>query len=130
MLAVKSAFFDLMYLLLTDKLMLKTQAGELLPALEFIKSNPEKNVSIKELAQMCQMSESSFSHKFTKHTNGITPIQLRNRIRLMKAEEMANDTKLSAENIASALGFYDASYLCRYYKRQTGKTLKAKRLEK
>jgi len=42
----------------------------------------------------------------------------------MKAEEMANDTNLSVEEIAEMLGFYDASYLCRYYKQCTGKTLK------
>lgn len=124
-LSIKSVFYELLYLLLisTKKDGQETRK-EILPALEFIEMHPEQNLTVKELANMCQMSESSFSHKFVKHTNGITPIQMRNQIRIIKAEEMANDANLSIEEIADTLGFYDASYLCRLYKKQTGNTLK------
>ncbi len=126
-LRIKADFYDLLSTLLTSESR-TTEAGfgELSPAFEFIKTHPEKSISVKELAQMCCMSESSFAHKFIKYSNGISPLQFRNRIRIMKAEEMANDANLSVESIAKKLGFYDASYLCRFYKRHTGKTLKAK----
>ena len=124
-LSIKAAFYDLLNALLTAQDRTEDMGfRELTPAVTFMETHPEKNISIKELALMCRMSESSFAHKFSKYSNGISPLQFRNRIRVMKAEEMANDANLSVESIAKSLGFYDASYLCRFYKQHTGKTLK------
>lgn len=130
-LGIKAAFYDLLSDLLThDADAAQRYSEELAPAIAFMEAHPERQVRVGELAAMCHMSESSFAHKFSKYSNGISPLQFRNRIRMMKAEEMANDANLSVESIAQHLGFYDAGYLCRSYKKHTGKTLKRQRGER
>lgn len=122
-LKTKSLFFDLLTRLLAPDQETK-EFLELQPAITFLETHPEANVSIADLAQKCCMSISNFSHKFTKYSGGVSPLKYRNRIRLMKAEELTSDSNCSIETIAEQLGFYDASYLCKYYKKNTGHTLK------
>lgn len=94
-------------------------------AISTIESSPEENYSNKELANMCFLSESSFVRKFKQYSGGKSPLQYRNQIRLMRAEELVNTSK-TIDQIASLLGFYDGSHLCRLYKKMTGHTLKKK----
>lgn len=122
---VKSAIMDILNSLFSTQRK-SEDFKELLPAVSYMEKNPENNASMKELASMCCISESSFFHKFLKYSGGISPQKYRNRIRIMRAEEMANDGNFTIEGIAEALGFYDASHLCRCYKKFTGRTLKGK----
>ncbi len=122
---LKALFFDVINTLVRPKRETDSKDfKELYPAIEYIENNPQLNTPMLTLANMCCMSESSFYHKFLKYSGGISPLQYRNRIRIMRAEEMANDSNATIEDIADALGFYDASHLCRYYKKFTGKTIK------
>lgn len=124
-LSVRATFYQLLEALLVGEE--ATPDGgfeELTPAVDLMMAHPEQSVTVQELAQLCHMSESSFAHKFVTYSGGIAPLQFRNRIRLMRAEEMAGNANLTVEDIARTLGFYDASYLCRFYKKHTGRTLK------
>lgn len=125
LIAVKASVYEMLNALLSANFE-EGEKGfeELRPALLAIEEHPEQNLSIKELASICCMSESSFFHKFLKVSGGVSPLQYRNRIRFMRAEEMANDQNFTLEDIAEALGFYDASHLCKSYKKATGNTLK------
>jgi AraC-like DNA-binding protein len=105
---------------------LLTHFNDIFPAIEQIEKCPEINVSISELAQLCHMSESSFRRKFKQYSNGISPLAYRNRIRIMKAEELCTNTSYTIEMAAQLLGFCDAAHLCRMYNQYTGKTLKRK----
>jgi mannose-6-phosphate isomerase class I len=96
------------------------------PAIDRIELYPEINTSISELSKLCNMSESSFRRKFKQYTNDISPINYRNRIRIMKAEELCNNSSYTIEEAAMKLGFCDAAHLCRLYKQFTGKTLKTR----
>lgn len=96
------------------------------PAIDRIELYPEINTSISELSKLCNMSESSFRRKFKQYTNGISPVNYRNRIRIMKAEELCNNSSYTIEEAAMKLGFCDAAHLCRLYKQFTGKTLKTR----
>ena len=97
--AVKASVYEMLNALLS----INFEEGEksfeeLRPALLAIEERPEQNLSMKELATLCCMSESSFFHKFLKVSGGISPLQYRNRIRFMRAEEMANDQNFTIED--------------------------------
>ena len=101
----------------------KKSYGDIIDAINILENNPEKNLTTKELADMCLMSESSFLKKFKAYSGGIAPIKYRNNIRIMLAEELAT-SPLTINEIAEKLGFYDAAHLCRAYKQSKGDTLK------
>lgn len=92
-------------------------------AINIIEKHPEKNISTKELAEICFMSEASFLRKFKAYSGGVPPIKYRNNIRLMLAEELSSSILTTAE-IAEKLGFYDSAHLCKAYKEMNGTTLK------
>lgn len=94
-------------------------------AVRQIENHPEENQTVHQLASLCLMSESSFVRKFKEYSGGVSPIEYRNRVRLMMAEEMASTT-LTVGEIADKLGFYDASHLCKLYKKTKGHSLKQK----
>lgn len=98
-------------------------------AIDLIETHPEENLSTKQLADLCFMSESSFLKKFKSFSGGIPPLQYRNNIRIMLAEELIYANKTLSE-IAEMLGFYDASHLCKIYKQHKKKTLKNSLLKK
>lgn len=94
-------------------------------AIRLIEKHPERNISTKELADLCFMSEASFLRKFKAYSGGMPPIKYRNNIRIMLAEEMSASPLTTAE-IAERLGFYDSAHLCRAYKEVFSRTLKKK----
>jgi len=102
----------------TDKIYM-----ELKPAIDALELSPEVNFSNGELSKLCFISESTFLRKFKQYSGGITPLQYRNNIRFMMAEELVATSK-SLSEIAELLGFYDAAHLCHTYKQAKGRTLK------
>lgn len=96
---------------------------DIAPAIGLIENHPEQNLSNRELASMCFISEASFLRKFKEYSGGVTPVQYRNRIRLTMAEELAATSK-TLQEIAEMLGFYDAPHLCRTYKQHKKRTLR------
>jgi len=96
---------------------------DIVDAINLTERHPERNMSVKELAEMCHMSESSFLRKFKEYSGGIAPVKYRNNIRFMLAEELAS-SPLTVNEIAERLGFYDGSHLCKMYKTVRGRTLK------
>ena len=96
---------------------------DLKPAIDAIELTPEISYSTGELAKLCFISESTFLRKFKQFSGGATPVQYRNNIRFMMAEELVGTSK-SLSEIAELLGFYDAAHLCHAYRREKGKTLK------
>lgn len=96
---------------------------DIIKAIHILENHPEQNISTKDLADMCLMSESSFLRKFKDYSGGIAPLKYRNNIRLILAEELSA-SHLTTGEIAEKLGFYDAAHLCKIYKQQKGITLK------
>ncbi len=128
MLKLKGQIYTLLDELFKDRDKSKTTKKireDIANAISVIENYPQRNYSNSQLAEMCFMSESSFMRKFKAYSGGITPLQYRNNIRLMRAEDLIYTTK-TIEEIAELLGFYDAAHLCRIYKQSTGHTLKKK----
>lgn len=92
------------------------------PALSYICAHFRENLPVSEYAKQCNMSESNFRKRFLRCT-GMTSIEYRNELRFEEARRLYR-TKLSMSEIAERVGFSDAQYLSKLYKRRTGSTLK------
>lgn len=93
----------------------------LVPALEMITSRYKENLSVKQYADACLMSESYFRKLFSEHT-GRSPIRYRNELRFADARRLFSEGA-SVREIADELGFFDASYFSRLYKKCNGHSL-------
>ena len=79
----------------------------------------DKNLPISHYANMCNLSESRFSH-FFKEQIGISPMQYLTNIRLEKATEYLETSDISILEVSERLGFQNQSYFCRFFKMHTG----------
>lgn len=81
-------------------------------------SDTRYDVTVKELAASCHLSESRFSHLF-KEIMGKSPMSYLLDLRLNKAKELLEDTELSVLAISEALGFSNQFYFSRQFKKHT-----------
>ena len=65
----------------------------------------------------------NFRKKFTEYT-GRSPIQYRNELRFAEARRLYSEG-LSINEIACELGFFDAGYFSKLYKKANGHSLKS-----
>lgn len=94
---------------------------KLRPALEYIHENLDKVPSIEEMSQLSGLSPSYFSRTFRK-TMDENFVSYVNRIKVEKAVEMLKTGNKSINTIAEMLGYTDASYFIKVFKRYTGTT--------
>ena len=79
-----------------------------------------EDLSVEELAFLCNMSISSFKRKF-KNTYGTSPKRYINTKRLEKAQHLLSTSELSVGEICFECGYNDLSYFSKTFKRQFGK---------
>ena len=89
------------------------------PGLQQLERHLSESVSISALARACCMSERTFRRIFRRYT-GVSPVQYRNNLRIMRARQLLTDAELTVAEIADLLGFYDSAYFCRYFHQCTG----------
>lgn len=98
-------------------------------AVEYINLNSESDISVPELAHMCNLSPSHFYTKFKQET-GVTPVDFKNRILINRASKLLICNKeLSIEEIGEILGFNSATYFRRIFRDFTGKSPREYRKE-
>ena len=85
------------------------------PVIEFIRNNYTKNISICEMADIVNMSESNFYAVFKKAT-GNSPIKYLNEYRLAVACELLRHTNNSIKIIAEKVGIPDQFYFSKLFK--------------
>jgi AraC family transcriptional regulator of arabinose operon len=78
-------------------------------------------LSIEELADLTKRNASHLITSFKKHY-GMAPLEYMHKIRITKAEELLLETDFTMETIASELGYCDASYFNRMFKKLAGMT--------
>jgi two-component system response regulator YesN len=85
-------------------------------AISYIKENHLKSISLKEIAQYCCVSRHHFSHLFKKEV-GSSLIDYLNRMRIDKSLSYLEMTDLPISEIAARIGFHDANYFSRMFKK-------------
>ncbi|NSW91842.1 MAG: helix-turn-helix transcriptional regulator [Firmicutes bacterium] len=125
-LAVKSCIYRLLVLLLrnhVDRILTPREYNsriknieKLSTAIHYIEQNYNQEISIKQLSEMINLSTYHFCHVFKK-TTGKTPIQYINCLRINKAEGLLKNTNMSVTEIALEIGFSDANYFSRLFKK-------------
>ena len=97
------------------------EVNRLNPAIEHMYTHYFDNISMEEYAARCNMSQSHFCREFKDYT-GYSPINFLKKIRLCKAMDLLIATKRSISSIAETVGYSDALYFSRIFKKFTGKS--------
>ena len=90
--------------------------------LVYIRDHLKEQISLGDLADLCNMSVSSFSKKFKDRT-GMTLVQYLNEQRIEKAKVLLRNDELSLWQVAEETGFSSVNYLVRVFKKVTGQTI-------
>lgn len=97
--------------------------SQIAPALKYINEHLEKNISLKELATLCNMSISTFTRVFKKETdkNFKEYIILK---KIEKAKFLIENSNKTLTEISNTLNFEDSSYFTKIFKKYEGLTPK------
>lgn len=87
----------------------------------YIRQNYSKDISLKEIADVVNMPEITFSRMIRKHTNR-TFIELLNDIRLSHASRLLINTTYTVAEVSYMCGFNNLSYFNRVFRRKNGCT--------
>lgn len=82
---------------------------QILPAIQLVKRNPEKLITLEEAAAECGISRSRFSEIFTKSMN-VSFSRFAQRVRISTAAQMLKTSNLSIKDIAERCGFREISH--------------------
>ncbi len=88
-------------------------------ALFYIHSHYRERITVKDIADMCYVSESHFCRVFNEFT-GETPVFYINRLRIDKAITIMKNSDLTVSQIAQKVGFSEETYFCKCFKKYTG----------
>ncbi len=93
-------------------------------AVSFVREHFTEDYSASDLARHCFVSESRLYHLFEAELH-LSPLQLRNEMRVEKAASLLRDGACDLAGLTAATGFSSASYLRRLFREQMGMTLSA-----
>ncbi|MDQ0199127.1 AraC family transcriptional regulator [Neobacillus ginsengisoli] len=85
-------------------------------AIRYIKENHQKSILLEEIAHHCHLSRFHFSHLFKKEA-GISVMDYLNKVKIDQAVFYLETTDLSIQEIANQVGFKDANYFSRLFKK-------------
>ncbi len=74
---------------------------------------------IRAMADYCHLSMDHFSHQFKKAA-GLSPIQFLTQLRIEQAKELLLTESLSVSEVSQLVGYQDALYFSRVFKKATG----------
>lgn len=92
---------------------------QLEPAIKLLEANWNQELSLKLLANSCNLSIPHFRHLFTKAFK-TSPMNYRNSLRLLYAKDYLSVGGYSITDVATKCGFEDINYFSRFFKKYTG----------
>ena len=87
--------------------------------ISYLSKHIEKNPSIADLAERCNVSEVYLRRKF-KERMGISPAKYKNELRLGKAISYLKFGDISVQEISDMLGYATVSHFIKEFKRRFG----------
>lgn len=94
-------------------------AKRLMPAVKYLQENIAVGVGCATLAELCFLSTSRFYELFGAEF-GMTPLEYRDRMLIKRASAMLTAGDVSVREVALAVGFENAAYFSRFFKKHTG----------
>jgi len=92
------------------------------PAIKYIQDNPHEMPSMTDMAKLCGLSNSYFSRLFHKEL-GVNFVAYLNNKKIADAcRILERNSSVSVMELSRDLGFSDASYFIRIFRRITGTT--------
>ena len=95
----------------------KKELFSIADSINFIHLNYEEKITVDQLAKRQNMSRATYIRSFTKIC-GCSPHRYLMKYRMQKAYEKLADGHSSVTDIAQSCGFYDASHLRKYLKKE------------
>src|SRR5438067_13831707 len=89
--------------------------------LKFMEENLERNLPLSELASLMSLSDSRFRRLFTVET-GVSPRVYLRKLRLARARQFLEESRLNIDQIALKVGWQDRSHFERRIKQVYGVT--------
>lgn len=91
----------------------------LMPAVSYLRENAVCGVRCDELAELCFLSTSRFYELFGAEF-GMSPLEYRDKMIIKRACAMLETEDMSVKEVALAVGFENAAYFSRFFKKHTG----------
>ena len=117
---MKAGIYDILSILGSTKNTLDDKYKIIYKGIEYLEGG-NLELSIEELAEACNVSESYFRRLFKEYC-GTSPMQYRMNTKISKAKDYLCHTALNSSEIADLLLFHDTAFFCRYFKSVTGMT--------
>ncbi|MDE7312527.1 MAG: helix-turn-helix transcriptional regulator [Eubacterium sp.] len=114
------------YCMLVNNYSRRSYSSLVQTCMDYVDFHYSSELSLAGLAKMCFVTPSYLSSQFKKEA-GITITDYINSTRIRQSMLFLNVSKLSVGEIASRVGFSDANYFTRTFKKMLGKTPKAYR---
>lgn len=89
--------------------------------IRYLQSCIANELSIKEIADMCNVSECYFRRLFREYS-GMSPVEYLTKSKIHKAKTYLRYDHISVSEIAGILGFVDCAYFTKKFREYTGKT--------
>jgi len=99
------------------------------PAIDRINGKPEQDITLAELARLCNSSVFHFARSFSDRV-GSAPFRLQRVLRLEKASELLRKTDLPIDVIAGKVGIENPTHFSRLFRRHFGISPRAYRHER
>lgn len=122
----QSRFFALLDVLLDRIAEEREPYSWLRPALDALSEEWNQNKKMEYYASLCGMSDSGFYHAFRRSV-GVSPLDYRTAMRMSAAKSALRNSNLTVAEIAAEVGFEDAYYFSRIFKKNVGVSPRAYR---
>ena len=98
----------------------KTRFSVISKGIAYLENDAKQELSIKEIAEMCNVSENHFRTLFRQYA-GVSPVKHRTSRQIEIAKRLL-ETGYNISETAEQLGFSDVPYFSRVFKAETGIT--------
>lgn len=89
--------------------------------IQYLQNCVSNERSVKEIADMCNVSECYFRRLFREYS-GMSPVEYLTKNKIQKAKTYLRYDHISVSEIARLLGFVDCAYFTKKFREYTGKT--------
>jgi transcriptional regulator GlxA family with amidase domain len=100
---------------------LKHGDSAIVKAQQWLAGQRERAVSVTELARHACLEQRTFLRRFTKAT-GMKPLEYQQRLRMTRARELLEFTRMGVDEIASTIGYEDVGNFRRMFRKLIGLT--------